>query len=300
MRRLILSILLFSISLSLFAKQWPSNALSQLKQSSAIQIDCQYLSAMLGRDMSNEYSQRLLQAYKNAYPDYAAFEKYTIQYRYSPDPIRVNTMKSLVRNCSFASVWGILERNSPNIARLKSSDPSGYNRLRSITISNLQSSFGSVDKFTEEMATSPSSANTKLERIAEQSARQMNSGNTPLNSTPNSHTVSVPSNRIETNIQIWRVLSVTLSGDKTVINKQVVPKQANTWASCDRSEFIEDAETGRKYYLTGSTIGVDTQKKLYNTNPYSFSETYPALPSSVRYINISSGSQYYVKNLRVR
>ena len=300
MRRLLLSILLLSIPLSLLAKQWPSDALAQLKKSSAIQIDCQFLSAMLGRDMSNEYPQRLLQAYKNAYPDYAAFENYTIQYRYSPDPIRVNTMKGQVRNCSFASVWGILEKNSPSIAKLKSSNPSGYNNLRSITISNLQSGFGSVEKFTEEMATSPSSANAKLERIAEQSARQMNSGNTPLNSTHNSRTISVPSNRIETNIQIWRVLSVSLSGDKTVINKQVVPKQANTWARCDRSEFIEDAETGRKYYIIGSTIGIDTQIKFYNTNPYSFSETYPALPSSVRYINISSGSQYYVKNLRVR
>ena len=73
MRRLFLVILLLIMPLSLLAKQWPSNALTQLRQNQGIQVDCNFVSAMLGRDMSNEYPQKLLQAYKNAYPDYADF-----------------------------------------------------------------------------------------------------------------------------------------------------------------------------------------------------------------------------------
>ena len=293
-----------SVSIICVAKPWPSNALSQLKQNPGIQVDCSFLSAMLGRDMSNDYPQRLLQAYKNAYPDYANFENYTVKYRNTADPIRVNLLKSSVRYCDFSSVWSILESNSPAVTRMKSSDSAKYNRLKSITISKLRSSFKSVDNFVEQMCLYPSSTNATLERIAEESASQINSSTSlsygSSNSYSGSSSISVPSNRIDTDTHTWRVNSIELANGKTIVYKQVTPKQHQTWVSSDSREFIEDVETGRKYYITSSTIGFDRSKVLTGTNVFSFSETYPQLPASVRYINISSGGQYYVRNLRVK
>ena len=101
MKKFLFGELSMSISIVCLAKPWPSNALSQLKQNPGIQVDCSFLSAMLGRDMSNDYPQRLLQAYQNAYPDYANFESYTVRYRNSADPIRMNLLKSSVRYCEF-------------------------------------------------------------------------------------------------------------------------------------------------------------------------------------------------------
>lgn len=85
-------------------------------------------------------------------------------------------------------------------------------------------------------------------------------------------------------------------------NFQATPKSVGTYVSSEAGEYIEDAETGRKYYITASSVGakIGDKKALYNTNPFDFKETYPALPSSVKVINVSSGSQYYVKNLRIR
>lgn len=50
-----------------------------------------------------------------------------------------------------------------------------------------------------------------------------------------------------------------------------------------------------------STIGVDTEGKvIFDGAVKDFSETYPALPATVRYLNISSGTQYDVLNLKIR
>lgn len=304
MKKFLLGVLFMSISLVSLAKSWPSSALSQLKQNPGIQVDCSFLSAMLGRDMSNDYPQRLLQAYKNAYPDYANFENYAIRYRNTADPIRMNILKSSVRYCDFSSVWSILERNSPAVTRMRSSDSAKYNRLKSITLSKLQTYFKSVENFVEQMCLYPSSTDATLERIAEESVSQLNSTTNSTygsyNSYSSARTISVPSNRIDTDTHTWRVSSVEFGNDKTIVYKQVTPKQYQTWVSSDSREFIEDTETGRKYYITGSSIGFDGSKVLNGTSPFSFSESYPQMPSSVRYINISSGGQYYVRNLRIR
>ena len=300
MKRIFVCMLMICMAYLCLAKPWPSNSLTQLKQNPAIQVDYSFITAMLGRDMSNEYPQKLLQAYMNAYPDYADFERYTLQYRNAVDPIRVNLLKSLVRNCSFAAVWGIMEGNSPEVVRLKNSDWAKYIKLRTITISNLQSNFGSVETFAEEMALSPSSATSKMNRTVEQSMRQLENGTQSATSYTGLRTISVPANKIETNDHSWRVTSVELADGKTIIFKQVTPKLSRTWISSSTSEFIEDSETGRKYYLSSSSIGINVQKVLNGTNSYSFSEVYPQLPTTVRYINISSGSQYYVRNLRIR
>jgi len=121
------------------------------------------------------------------------------------------------------------------------------------------------------------------------------------NSQGRSSVVPAPSNRIETNDHKWEVLSVEIRDDCTYIHKTVTPKSSPTAVWSEATEFIEDVQTGKKYYLTNSTIGTTSLATTLNgKNPLNFTETYPALPASVQYINISSGSQYYVKNLKIR
>ncbi len=113
--------------------------------------------------------------------------------------------------------------------------------------------------------------------------------------------VSVNSSQIETDSHKWVTVAIEVKDDCTYVYKRVTPKSRNTYVFSSTDEFIEDAETGRKYYLTNSTIGVNNNvKMLQAANPYDFTETYPALPKSVRYINISSGSKYYAKNIKIR
>ena len=69
---------------------------------------------------------------------------------------------------------------------------------------------------------------------------------------------------------------------------------------CSPDEFIEDCATGKRYHLNGSSVGVNKLKEFYDTNPFYYTEYYPKLPNSVTRINISSGSFYYAKNVRIR
>ena len=113
--------------------------------------------------------------------------------------------------------------------------------------------------------------------------------------------VSVSSTKIETDSHKWETVAVEVRDNCTYVYKRVTPKSRNTWVFSSTDEFIEDAETGRKYYLTDSSIGVNNNRKtLKDSSTYDFTETYPALPSSVRYINISSGSKYYARNVKIR
>jgi hypothetical protein len=68
-----------------------------------------------------------------------------------------------------------------------------------------------------------------------------------------------------------------------------------------KSQFIEDADTGRKYYLQNSSIGFEGCPAIsQDTKPITFYEVYPALPENVKRINISSGYGYYVRGLKIR
>ena len=110
----------------------------------------------------------------------------------------------------------------------------------------------------------------------------------------NSETISTPSHN-------WQCLAIQLQDGQTVLKKKVTPKNNGTYVYSDNDEYIEDVETGRKYYLRNSSISFKSSPLIsYDTNPIEFAEVYPALPSNVKRINISSGSQYYIKNLQIR
>lgn len=107
--------------------------------------------------------------------------------------------------------------------------------------------------------------------------------------------------RIETAYHKWDCTAIEVQDGQTIVTKTVQPKSEGTFMYSSQDEFIEDADTGRKYYLQNSSIGFEGSPEIsHDTKTITFYEVYPALPSTVKRINISSGSQYYVKGLKIR
>ncbi|MBD5277718.1 MAG: hypothetical protein HDS32_00520 [Bacteroides sp.] len=107
--------------------------------------------------------------------------------------------------------------------------------------------------------------------------------------------------KIETTYHRWDCTAIEVQDGQTIVTKTVQPKSEGTFMYSSQDEYIEDAETGRKYYLLNSSIGFEGSPEIsHDTKTITFYEVYPALPSSVKKINISSGSQYYVKDLKIR
>lgn len=107
--------------------------------------------------------------------------------------------------------------------------------------------------------------------------------------------------RIETSYHTWDCTAIEVQDGQTIVTKTVRPKSEGTFMYSSQDEYIEDAETGRKYYLQNSSIGFEGSPEIsHDTKIITFYEVYPALPSTVKKINISSGSQYYVKDLNIR
>lgn len=117
------------------------------------------------------------------------------------------------------------------------------------------------------------------------------------------HNISLnfPQNGIETSEHYWEVVSIKCGKNKTILTKKVTSKVASTHIWSGHEEFIEDADTGNKYFIKTSDIGFEMyQVIMRNISAYYFNESYPVLPSYVRRINVSSGSQYYIRNFRIR
>lgn len=115
------------------------------------------------------------------------------------------------------------------------------------------------------------------------------------------NTYAINGEYIETAYHRWDCTAIEIQDGQTIVTKTVQPKSEGTFMFSSQGEYIEDADTGRKYYLKNSSIGFEGSPEIsYNTNTITFYEVYPALPSTVKRINISSGSQYYVKGLKIR
>lgn len=107
--------------------------------------------------------------------------------------------------------------------------------------------------------------------------------------------------KIETAYHKWDCTAIEVQDGQTIVTKTVQPKSDGTFMYSSQDEYIEDADTGRKYYLQNSSIGFEGSPEIsHDTKTITFYEVYPALPSTVKRINISSGSQYYVKGLTIR
>ena len=108
-------------------------------------------------------------------------------------------------------------------------------------------------------------------------------------------------NTISTLDHHWKVLSIQVTPHHTVVKKSVTPNTSGTYMYSSQGEYIQDADTGQKFYLVNSSLGFEGNPTIsFETTEHTFCEVYPTLPSNVKRINISSGSQYYVQNLSIK
>lgn len=106
---------------------------------------------------------------------------------------------------------------------------------------------------------------------------------------------------LETSHHKWWATSIVFNQNNVVVNKIVLPKVSSTYVQATHDEYIEDCDTGKRYYITHSSIGLAPERTvLMSKEAKSFYDTYQLLPSSVKRISIWSGSDYYVKNLKIR
>lgn len=105
----------------------------------------------------------------------------------------------------------------------------------------------------------------------------------------------------ETEYHKWWIFTIDLNPSNTILQERVVPKSDNTFVFSDMTEYIEDCDTGKRYPIQSSSLGTRSNPTiLHGKSAHSFSSTFPALPNSVKRINIWSGSDYYVKNMKIR
>ena len=111
--------------------------------------------------------------------------------------------------------------------------------------------------------------------------------------------INVSCQSIVTNTHKWDLYVIILLEDKTVLRKFVKPKSVRSLICSTKNEYIENAQTGQKYYILESDIGFEP-KETEGTKDIYYDEIYPALPEKVENVNISSGSEYFVKNFKIR
>lgn len=115
------------------------------------------------------------------------------------------------------------------------------------------------------------------------------------------HSYAINGEIIDTPYHKWGCSAIEIREGQTILTKTVQPKSDGTFMYSSQDEYIEDADTGRKYYLINSSIGFEGSPEIsHDTKTLTFYEVYPALPENVKKINISSGSQYYIKDLKIR
>lgn len=106
---------------------------------------------------------------------------------------------------------------------------------------------------------------------------------------------------MKTDLHRWGLTGMILSKECTILHKWCTPNVPNTCVYSDENEFIEDAQSKQRYYIEESDIGIgfDHHRVVKDTKHFMFAEWYPPLPSSVKVINIHSGSRYIVKQLHI-
>lgn len=106
---------------------------------------------------------------------------------------------------------------------------------------------------------------------------------------------------MKTDLHYWGLTGMILSKECTILHKWCTPNVQNTCVYSNENEFIEDAQSKQRYYIEKSDIGIgfDNHRVVKDTKHFMFAEWYPPLPSSVKVINIHSGSRYIVKQLRI-
>ena len=114
-------------------------------------------------------------------------------------------------------------------------------------------------------------------------------------------TVYVNGPILESSYYKWWTTSVKLNPNNTIVSCVIVPSTSSASVYSTKDEYIEDCDTGKKYYIQSSSLGLYPQRtNLYSMATKAFTTTFPALPNSVKSINIWSGNDYFAKNLQIR
>lgn len=150
-------------------------------------------------------------------------------------------------------------------------------------------------------SSSTNSSGYKGNSSGSSSYRSSSSSSTTTSGRKSGNTVYINGPILETSHHKWWATSIDLNSYSTVVHKIVVPKTTNTYVCGTKDEYIEDCDTGKRYYIQSSSIGMEPNRTTLRTKDRkAFTDTYPALPSTVKRINIWSGSDYYAKNLQIR
>jgi hypothetical protein len=260
-------------------------------------------------------------AYEKAKPSYTTSSTFTSQFRRNSNEYAwpycrsLNDSKLYISNVSLLKDYTVLEMVSYNGGQYQNCtiDKNSYLSVNGTKYSLLKAEgisyspqytdypgyqSGREVSLTFKLYFKPLPAGTKLFDFSESSAKGWKITDITLDDTT---PISLNGNEISTEAHKWKCLSILCQEKQTVIKKVVTPMNKGTYMFSNQGEFIEDADTGRKYYLIKSSIGFEGNPTIsLNTNSIEFYEVYPALPATVKRINVSSGSQYYIKNLSIR
>ena len=99
----------------------------------------------------------------------------------------------------------------------------------------------------------------------------------------------------ETSNHFWWLTSIELYPEYTVLNNVVMPTTANTYVYSVSSQYLLDIESGKKYYIKSSEIGLGKSNCKYfydfKYKSFPFKEYYESLPISTKWIRIYNGDR---------
>lgn len=114
------------------------------------------------------------------------------------------------------------------------------------------------------------------------------------------HIIYIDADSVEASYHIWKIKEVAVYPDKTIIKKEIKAKNAFIQACSYPDSYIEDVETGIKFYIRKSSLGLNGIKaKLNDKNYHEVIETYDPLPPYVHIINIKVGNLCMCSNIQI-
>lgn len=131
--------------------------------------------------------------------------------------------------------------------------------------------------------------------------KRMNSGKSTLE-IPQQDPTLVEA-KIENDIFIWQVVSVSCSDEGTRVVKCVIPKVSGTIIWSDGNEALIDPIIGMKYCIADSELPMSRKDGLLltTTEPFYFTEIYPPLQFATEYVDIDNGDgEFYIRNWKVK
>lgn len=104
---------------------------------------------------------------------------------------------------------------------------------------------------------------------------------------------------IDTEYHYWTLESIELLADQTICHWSVMSKAANTYVCATNGVYIEDCDTGKKYYGISSTLPLEPEKKILSRQyeTLRFVVIFPSIPENVKRINYHSSSSFFIRDI---